>query len=91
MNVVEEKWQNSPLGNTAVQLPSILHLHTGHLKSQTTDDRIAGEHCVRNFDKQNRAAVRLQLPEDLSVDAQEFLHAVYEDLTAINEILTLHD
>jgi hypothetical protein len=55
------------------------------------DERIGSEHSVRNFDKQTRAQVKLTLSEEYAVDAQEFLHAVYEDLTPINEILTLQD
>ena len=50
-NIKNEKWLNSPLGNTAVQLPSILHVNTGQLKSQTNDERIGAEHSVRNFDR----------------------------------------
>lgn len=35
--------------------------------------------------------MRLHLSDDLLVDASEFLHAVYDDLNQINDILSLQD
>ena len=46
---------------------------------------------MQNFDSQNRASVTLNLADELLVDASEFVDVIYDDLTQINEILSLED
>ena len=86
----------SPISNTAMQLPSILHINTNYMlelndKAKNIPTYNTHLHCVTNYDKQNRANVRLKLSEETSVDACEYMHAIYEDLSQINDILSLQD
>lgn len=77
---------SSPLSNTAIQLPCILHINTNYLlelndKAKNMPTYNTHIHSVTNYDKQNRANVRLKLSEETSVDACEYMHAIYEDLS----------
>jgi hypothetical protein len=35
--------------------------------------------------------VRLKVSDETQVDASEYMHAIYEDLSQINDILSFHD
>jgi hypothetical protein len=41
--------------------------------------------------KSHRPTVRLRLSEETLIDASEYLNAVYDDLSQINDILSFHD
>ena len=43
------------------------------------------------FDRQSRSNVHLQLSDELVIDSSEFMHAIYDDLAQINEMLSIND
>ena len=48
-------------------------------------------HSSIRFDRQSRSNVHLQLSDELIIDSSEFMHAIYDDLAQINEMLSLND
>lgn len=48
-------------------------------------------HACGNLDSQSRQSVKVHLSDETLIDASEYLNAVYEDLTQINEILSFQD
>ena len=65
----------------------MLHINTNYLLD--LESRSKGHfHSVENYDKQNRPNVRLRLSDETLIDASEYINAVYEDLSQINEILS---
>ena len=48
-------------------------------------------HSSLRYDRQSRGSVHLQLQDELVVDANEFMHAIYDDLSQINEMLSLNN
>ena len=55
-----------------------------------TQDQIRSNHSATLYDRQNRPSVHLPLNEEVVIDACEFMHAIYDDLSQINEMLSLN-
>lgn len=47
-------------------------------------------HSVFLNDRQSRPSVQLPLSEEILIDACEFMHAIYDDLSSINEMLSFN-
>lgn len=43
------------------------------------------------YDRQSRPSVHLPLSDEVVIDACEFMHAIYDDLSQINEMLSLNN
>ena len=50
---------------------------------------IKASHSVKLNDRQSRPSVRVPLSDEIVIDACEFMHAIYDDLSQINEMLNL--
>jgi len=91
--VAMKQFMNLPLGSSAMQLPSILNINTNQLLQMDRRFRQAlnGSHSVLLNDLRARPSVHLPLSDEVVIDACEFMHAIYDDLSSINEILSLND
>ena len=91
-NLDHKSFLSSPISSMGVQMPSILSVNTNYLLE--LERKTQGEsfmHSSMRYDRQSRAGVHLQLSDELVVDASEFMHAIYDDLSQINEMVSLND
>ena len=51
---------------------------------------LVASHGSQLLDKQSRPSVSLPLSDEMVIDASEFMHAIYDDLSQINEMLSLN-
>ena len=84
---------NLALGQSAVQLPSILNINTNFMLQldRRYNQSLKGSHSVLLNDAFSRPSVHLPLSDEVVIDACEFMHAIYDDLSSINEMLSLND
>ena len=85
---------NLAIGTTGVQLPNILSVNTNYLleldrRCKGTQFQ-GGQHTTSMYDRQSRPSVHLPLSDEVVIDACEFMHAIYDDLSQINEMLSLN-
>ena len=50
-----------------------------------------GSHSASMYDRQSRPSVHMPLSDEVVIDACEFMHAIYDDLSQINEMLSLNN
>lgn len=84
---------NLAVGSSAMQLPNVLSVNTNYMLEMDRRCRtqIGGGHSAALYDRQNRPSVHLPFSDEVVIDACEFMHAIYDDLSQINEMLSLNN